>query len=215
LATGAAHAEPGGTTSVSGSSVTRGEAKIEFRTGYFSGGALDGNWAHRAHASYAFADWWRPALILRASQSDSESVELSSIAIETMVDFTATREWPVHFGGQLQYKFGLHGAGDEIEFKLLAERSDGPISIRVNLVAERPIDNDDWTHEYASRATWRASEVLTLGIEAFGEPEADAHYVGPRAGVRFGDVSVSVGYLAGFDDARADGQVRMAFEITP
>jgi hypothetical protein len=215
LATGGAHAEPGATSSVSGPSVTRGEAKIELRTGYLGGGALDGDWAHRAQASYAFTDWWRPTLIVRASQPDGESVELSSIAIENVVDFTATREWPVHFGGQFQYKFGVHGAGDEIEFKLLAERNDGPVNTRVNLVAERPVEDTDWTHEYAARATWRASEALTLGLEAFGEPEADAHYIGPRAGVRFGDMNVSLGYLMGLDDAQADGQVRMALEITP
>lgn len=53
----------------------------------------------------------------------------------------------------------------------------------------------------------RASERLSLGFEAFSEPEAQAHYFGPRASFAIGDVSLSAGYLAGFDDARADGQI--------
>lgn len=217
MAAGAASAEPGGTSGVSSPAVSRGDAKVEFRTVAFQGDALDGDWSHRANASYTFTDWWRPTLVLRASQPDGESAELTSVGIENVVDFTATREWPVHFGAQFEYKFGLDDRDDEIELKLLAQRRSGPLDTRLNLIAERAVggDSDGWTHEYAARFMWGATDSASLGFEAFGEPEARAHYAGPRGALRIGQATVSLAYLAGVDDAQADGQIRLAIEFEP
>jgi hypothetical protein len=216
-AAGTAQAEPGGTSGVSSPTVTRGDSKVEFRAATFDGGALEGDWGYRAQASYTFTDWWRPTLVLRASQPDGESAELRSIGLENVFDFTPTRDWPVHLGAQVEYKVGLNGADDGVEFKLLAERRRGPLTARLNLIAERAVDgeSDAWTHEYAARAMWRTSDAVSFGLEAFGEPEADTHYVGPRAAVRLGQAIVSLAYLAGVDDARAHGQLRLALEIEP
>jgi hypothetical protein len=195
--------------------VREGDTRIEARTAVFDGGALDGDWAHRAQVSHGFTSWWQATLIARASQPDGESAELRSIGLENRVDFIATRDWPVHFGAQAEYKFGVDDAEDEVEFKLLAERERGAFGARLNLIAERPVDDDDWTYEYAARVSWRASDVISFGAEAFGEPEADAHYVGPRGAFELGDVTLSLGYLAGLADAQADGQFRLSFELAP
>jgi hypothetical protein len=214
----AAHAEPGGTTGVSSPAVTQGASKIEFRTTAWRGGALDGDWSHRASASYAFTDWWRPTLVLRASQPDGSGAELRSVGFENVFYYTPSRDWPVQIGAQGEYKFDVNGAEDEVEFKFLAERRDGPLNARLNLIGARAVGSgasDEWTHEIALRAMWRTSERFSLGFEAFSEPEAQAHYLGPRASLAIGDVSLSAGYLAGIDDARADGQLRLALEITP
>lgn len=211
-----AHAEPGGVSGVSGPSVTSGEIKLEARTAAFDGGSLDGAWAHRVQASYSPTDWYRPTLILRASQPNNESAELTSVGIENVFDFTATREWPVHFGGLFEYKFGVHDAADQVEVKLLAERSMGPVSARFNLNAFRNLDDGaDWHPAYAGRLTWRASETFTIGAEVFGEPDADAHYIGPRATARLGHTTVALSYLAGYDEAAADGQIRLGLEFAP
>ncbi len=214
----AAYGEPGGASGVSSPVVTQGASKIEFRTTAWRGGALDGDWSHRGSASYAFTDWWRPNLVLRASQPDGAGAELRSIGFENVFYYTPSRDWPVQIGAQGEYKFGVNGAEDEFELKFLAERRDGPLNARLNLIGERAVGADaadEWTHEYALRAMWRTSERLSLGFEAFGEPEAQTHYGGPRASFSIGDVSFSAAYLAGIDDARADGQLRLALEITP
>lgn len=211
-----AHAEPGGVSGVSGPSVTHGEIKLEARTAAFDGGALDGAWVHRVQASYSPTDRYRPTLILRASQPDNESAELTSIGIENVFDFTATREWPVHLGGLVEYKFGVHDASDQVEVKLLAERSFGPVSARFNLNAFRTLeDGADWHPAYAGRLTWRTSETFTLGAEVFGEPDADAHYFGPRVSTRAGHATFALSYLVGYDEAAADGQIRLGLEFTP
>lgn len=212
---GAAHAEPGGTSNVYGPSVSEGESELEYRAAYFGGGALDGTLLHRAEAGYAFTDWWRPALVVKATDAPDASPELSALAIENVFDFTVTRSWPVHFGSYVEYAFGQNGRDDAIEFKLLAERRQGPLTMRLNLIAERPIGgaSEDWEHAYAARATWRPSRRWAVGVEGFGEPEARVHYWGPRASFYFDDASIAVAYLAGSDEAAADGQLRIALEL--
>lgn len=212
---GAAHAEPGGTSTVYGPSVRRGESELEYRTGYFDGGELDGTQLHRVEAGYAFTDWWRPALVIKAADAPGAPAELTAVAIENVFDFAATRSWPVHFGGYVEYAFGQNGRDDELELKLLAERQQGPLTMRLNLIAERLIGgaSDNWEHAYAARAMWRTSDRWAFGVEGFGEPEARAHYWGPRASLRFGGASIALAYLAGFDEAQADGQFRLALEL--
>lgn len=212
---GGAHAEPGGTSTVYGPGVHRGESELEYRTAFFDGGNLDGTQLHRAEAGYAFTDWWRPALVIKAADPPQGSAELTAVAIENVFDFTATRSWPVHFGGYVEYAFGQNGRDDALELKLLAERQQGSLTVRLNLIAERPIGgaSDEWEHAYAARAMWRTSDRWAFGVEGFGEPEVRAHYWGPRASLSFGDASIALAYLEGFDAAEADGQIRIALEL--
>lgn len=214
--TGIAHAEPGGVSSVSGPSVSEGKLKLEVRTVAWDGGALDDRWQHRAQAGYGFTDFWNAAIILRATQPADENAELTSVAFENKFDITATRDWPAHLGVQFEYKIGIDNRDDEIEFKLLAEREIGDLTLRANLIGVRTLtDEADWESAYSARAMWSASDTLSFGAELFGEPEIDATYFGPRAEFSFGHSTLSVGYLAGFDDASADGQLRLALEFSP
>ena len=213
---GAAHGEPGGTSNVYGPGVERGESELEYRGAVVNGETLDGAVLHRAEAGYAFTAWWRPALVLQAADIPGASTELTSVAIENVFDFTATRSWPVHFGGYAEYSFGQNGRDDAVEFKLLAERRSGPLTARLNLIAERHVGDsarDEWEYGYAARAMWRANDRWALGVEGFGEPEAHANYWGPRASLSLGEASIALAYLAGFDEAEADGQIRIEVEL--
>jgi hypothetical protein len=195
--------------------VSRGESELEYRVAYFGGGGLDGAMLHRGEAGYAITDWWRPALVIKAVDAPGASSELTALAIENVFDFTTTRSWPVHFGGYVEYSLGQNGRDDALEFKLLAERRQGPLTARFNLIAERPIGgaSEEWEHAYAARAMWRTSDRWAVGFEGFGEPEARSHYWGPRANLNFGDASIALAYLAGLDEAEADGQLRIALEL--
>jgi hypothetical protein len=212
-----AFAEPGGVSSVSGPTVHDGDTKVELRTAAYDGGALDGAWAHRAQIGHSFTDWYQATLIARASQADGDDPEVRSIGIENRVDFAGTRAWPVHFGAQVEYKFGLNGADDEVELKLLAEHTSGPLTARFNLITERATsDGADWENGYAARFMWRTSETISLGLEAYGEIDTDAHAVGPRATFRVGEgATLGLGYLVGLDEAGADGQFRLGVEWSP
>jgi hypothetical protein len=211
-----AYAEPGGISGVSGPTVREGDTRIEARTAAFEGGTLDGAWAHRAQVGHSFTDWWRTTLIARASQPDGEDAEVRSIGLENRFDFTGTRDWPVHFGAQAEYKFGVNGADDEGELKLLAEHASGPFSARLNLITERAMnDGADWENSYAARFMWSTGDSIALGLEAYGEIDADAHAIGPRATLRIGDTTLALGYLVGMDEAQADSQIRLGVEWSP
>ncbi len=213
---GSAHAEPGGVSGVSGATVRDGQTGVEVRTAAFDGGGLDGAWVHRAHVGHGFTDWWQATLIARASQPDGDDAELRSIGLENRFDIVATRHWPVHFGVQAEYRFGLNGADDSVEFKLLAERTSGPFSARLNLITERAIGADvEWESGYAARFMWRAGDTVALGLEAFGEIDADAHAIGPRATLDIGEATLGLGYLVGVEDAEADQQFRLGVEWSP
>ncbi|MGE0741300.1 MAG: hypothetical protein AB7O98_08155 [Hyphomonadaceae bacterium] len=210
---GFAHAEPGGTSTVYGPSVAQGEAEFEYRGATFTGGALDGDAAHRFEAGYGVTDWWRPALVIQVEDSSGGGAEVSDIAVENVFDFAGTRDWPVHFGGYVEYAFGQNGHDDEVELKLLAERRGDAVTTRLNLIGEHEIDGDEWEFGYAARVSWRASDHWALDIEGFGEPDANVHYWGPRVSFSLGETSLALGYLAGLDDAAADGQIRLALEF--
>lgn len=213
-----AQAEPGGTSGVTSPVVTEGAPKLEFRTAAWDGGALGGDWAHRAQAGYSLTDWWRATVVLRASQPDGASAELRSIGLEQVFFLTASRGWPVQVGGQVEYKLGVNGAADEVDVKALFERRDGPSNLRLNLNGSRHVGAgapDEWEHVYAARAMWRTNDRWSFGVEAFGEPEASAHYLGPRVSAALGAVTLSGAYLAGFYDARAEAQFRLTLEVTP
>jgi hypothetical protein len=213
---GGAYAEPGGVSGVSGPTVREGETKIEARTVAYDAGALDGAWAHRAQIGHSFTDWWQTTLIARAAQPDGDDAEVRSIGFENRIDFTGTRDWPVHFGAQAEYKFGVNGAEDEVELKLLAEHVSGPFSARFNLITERVMsDGADWENGYAARLMWRTGETVSLGLEAFGEIDAEAHAVGPRATFRIGAATLGLGYLVGIEEAQADSQFRLGIEWSP
>ena len=104
-----------------------------------------------------------------------------------------------------------------MELKLLAERRAGAFSLRFNIAAERDVtgDSDEWEHIYSTRIMWRANDAWQFGVEGFSEPEESAHYFGPRAGFTFGDATLSLGYLAGLDEAQADAQIRIGLEWAP
>jgi hypothetical protein len=213
---GTAYAEPGGTSNVYGPGVERGESELEYRGAVFSGGALGGAIVHRVEAGYAVTDWWRPALVIQAIDLPNSTGEISAIAIENVFDFKATESWPIHLGGYFEYSSDQSGGDDAVEFKLLGERRDGALTSRFNLIAERHVGDgasDAWEYGYAARFTWAVSDRWSLGVEGFGEPEAEAHYWGPRASLKLGEVSFAFGYLSGFDEASADGQFRIALEI--
>lgn len=213
-----AHAEPGGTSGASGVAVSQGALKLETRTALFDGGAVDNSWAYRAQASYGVTDWWRTQVNFRGVQPDGGEAELRNIGWENAVDFVATRDWPIRLGGQVEYRWGVNGASDSVEFKLLAERRAENFNARFNLIAGRDVGgaSEEWGYGYAGRALWTLNRRFQVGVEGFGEFDSDAHAWGPRAGITFGPATLSAGYLASFGaGAEADSQIRFSLELSP
>lgn len=222
-----AAAEPGLAGEVYSPTVTQGQTELELRGGILDGGDADGEWQIKGEAAHAFTDWWRPALVAEWEHEGGDT-EFTAFAIENVFDFTATRDWPVHFGAYVEYEFAQDGP-DAAELKLLMEHTSGPIGLRLNLIGEREIGSgadNSWEFGYAAQASYALNEDLTLGIQGFGDTGTDddfgnldqqAHYWGPFAEFEVGDigdgeVEMQLGYLAGFGESEADGQFRVKLE---
>ena len=220
-------AEPGLAGEVYAPAVTAGQTEFEVRSGVLNGGGGDGDWQIKAELSRAFTDWWRPGLVAEWEREADESA-FTALAIENVFDFTATRDWPVHIGGYLEYELAQEGA-DGLELKLLLERARGPLALRLNLIGEREVGSgadNAWEFGYAAEAAYAINEDLAFGLQGFGDAGNDddfgalgdhAHYWGPFAQfeighVGAGEVELQLGYLAGSGEAEADGQLRMKLE---
>lgn len=223
-AAGAAWAEPGLADEVYGPGVRAGETELELRSGVLDGGDAEGDWQIKAEASHAFTDWWRPGVIAEWER-ESGDTEFAAIAIENVFDFVATRDWPVRFGGYVEYEFKQEGA-DKVELKLLMERARGALGLRLNLIGEREVGSgaaDAWELGYAAEAAYALNEDFELGLQGFGDAGTDddfgglgdlAHYWGPFARFELGhvgegEIELQLGYLIGFGDPEADGQFRL------
>ncbi|WP_339744527.1 hypothetical protein [uncultured Maricaulis sp.] len=225
-----AAAEPGVTNVVYGPSVEAGETEIELRYGRLNGGGADGRWATVGEYGHAVTDWWRPAALFEVSRDPGGEAELEAVAFENVFDFTATRNWPVHFGAYAEYEANLLHGADKVELKLLSELNSGPARLRVNLIGEREVGGgagDEWEYGYAIQGLVRVGDELAVGLEAFGDAGTSddfgslndrARYIGPFVEfeafeIAGHDVEVQAGYLFANGDAAADGQARLKFEL--
>ncbi len=208
-----ARAEPGMASEIYGPHVERGESEFELRSGLLDGGPED--WKLKAEFSHGITDWWRPGLVAGWARQGGDT-DFTGFAIENVFDFTATRDWPVHFGGYVEYQWRQDGA-DEIELKLLMQRQQGPLELTANLIAERHVGaGADWEYGYAAETALGIGDEIALGIQGFGDFGA-GHYWGPFGEIELGEigegeVGLQLGYLFGSGDAVADGQFRLKLE---
>ena len=227
LAPSISAAEPGGAAEVYAPGVEQGETEAELRGGILIGGDADGEWQTKAEVGRAFNGWWRPGLVAEW-EHEGGATNFTALAVENIFDVSATRDWPVHFGGYLEYEWPQDGA-DHVEVKLLMQRERGPWDLLLNLIGEREVGSgasDEWEFGYAAQAAFAFNDDFALGIEGFGDAGTDtnfgqlgdqAHYWGPFGRFEIGrlgegEVELQLGYLLGVGEAAADGQLRFKLE---
>ena len=222
----AAFADPGPASEVYSPAVARGLAELELRSGFLNGGDADADWQTKVEAGYGVTDWWRPAVVAEWEHAGDET-DFTAFAVENVFDFTATRDWPVHLGGYVEYEWAKDGP-DELEFKLLVQRQRGPLDLRLNLISTRLLSDapdNGWEFGYAAQAVYALNDDLAFGVQGFGDAGTDdnfglgdqAHYWGPFAQIEAahfndGELELQFGYLAGFGEAEADGIFRVKLE---
>jgi hypothetical protein len=219
-------AAPGLGSKVYGTGVEQGEFELESRHAGLTGGPDDGGWVWVGEAAYGFTDRFYGALLVEAERESGLDPEFAAVAFEGLYEVG-------EFGGvglalYGEYEATLHGGPDAIEFKALFQRAAGRFGARLNLIAERPLeDAAEWEFGYAAQADVEVLHDLRLGVQAFGDFGDEhgwggrrAHFVGPAAEVEFddlpveGELEVAVGYLfaAGASRHDADGQARLTVE---
>lgn len=211
---------------VEGARISEGVTEIEIRHGRMIGDERDGEDASVAELSHAFSRNFYGELAFEFSSEPGERRRLEAIGVEGVVALGHNDALDLDFALYGEYVFA-RGEADEIEAKLILQHSAGPFDARLNLIAERELEDGEPVElGYAVSADWEVADDLRLGGAAFGElgttrrflPSA-GHFMGPVIkteieGLGKGEMEVEAGYHFALGSARdhADGQIRLVIE---
>jgi len=219
-----AHAAPGLGSEVYSATVDEGELELEAIMGQLDGGPEDGEDVLVLEGAYGVTDKLRLGVRGEIEQEAGESREFEALGVEAIyelgnaggIDFALYGEYEVVFEG-----------ADKIETKLLIQRREGPIDLRLNLIAEKELEGgEDVEFEYAASAMYEAADDFEIGVEAYGElgtfdnflPRAE-HFIGPVTKFEIEalgpELEISAGYLFALGEAQdeTDGQFRLVVEL--
>lgn len=220
----AAQAAPGLGSEVYGATVDKGELELEAIWGQLDGGPENGEDVLVLEGSYGVTDKLRLGVRGEIEQEVGEDREFEALGIEAIyelgqaggIDFALYGEYEVVFEGT-----------DKIETKLLMQRKEGPIDLRLNLIAEKELESGEHVEfEYAASAMYEAMHDFELGVQGYGDlgstddflPHAE-HFMGPVAKFETEalgpELGLEFGYLFALGEAQeeTDGQFRVKLEL--
>lgn len=220
----AAQAAPGVGDEVYGAETTVGETELEARYGALAGGSADGEDALKLEASYAVSGRLRIAVLGEFVRDPTGPRKFEAAGVEAIYRIGKVGGIGVAIYGE--YEVAFDGT-DKIETKLILQRHNGPLDIRFNLIAEKPLNSGKPVElGYAASIDFKTFGDISLGVRAFGNlgtfsdhlPYAE-HYVGPVVKVGIDglgpEVELEAGYLFAVGAARQDtnGQVRVMLGV--
>jgi hypothetical protein len=220
----AAQATPGMGDEVYGAETTAGETELEARYGALAGGPTDGAEALKLEASYAVNGRLRIAALGEFTRDPFGPRKFEAAGVEAIYRVGTVGGIGVAVYGE--YEVAFNGT-DKVETKLILQRRKGPLDIRFNLIAEKPLSADQAVElGYAASVDFTVFRDVSLGARAFGNlgtfsnrlPYAE-HYVGPVVKVGIDglgpEVELEAGYLFAVGKAKQDtnGQVRIMLGV--
>jgi len=212
--------------------VEAGEYELEMRghTTFDSDSSRDDQQAYKLEGGYGIGQRWFTALGTTLEKDDNGNLQSQEVFWENIIQLTEQGEHWLDAGLYLEYAVA-RGAGtaDELETKLLLEKSVGSFLHTANLVFVRNIGSgaDNATYfEYAWRSKYYISNALEVGIEAYGETgeighalpsDQQDHRLGPVISGKFGHGNegkwkYELGYLFGVSDAAPAGTLKFVLE---
>jgi hypothetical protein len=212
--------------------VEPGEFELELRghTTFDSDASKDDQQAYKFSAGYGIAQRWYTELGTTLEKNDNGDLESQEVFWENIIQLTEQGEHWVDAGLYLEYAVA-RGAGtpDELETKLLLEKSVGSFVHTANLVFVRNIGSgaaNATNFEYAWRSKYFVSNRLEVGVEIYGEmgefghvlaSTQQDHRLGPVISGRLGHTGAGkwkyeLGYLFGVSDAAPNGTLKLNLE---
>jgi hypothetical protein len=180
---------------------------------------------------YGVTSWWHTAIFGEVEKEPGADPRYTATAWENIFQLTEPGKYWADFGLYVEYAHShLARVPDELETKLLVEKSVDPFTVTANLIFNREIGSDAGKgvgFEYALRVGYPWLRWLEPGIEAYGEPgrltgfaatREQEHIVGP---VLKGKVNIAglpgvfvyeAGYLFGVTDASPRGTAKWLIE---
>lgn len=212
-------AAPGMGNEVLSAEVSPGEIEAELRYDALAGGVEDGEDVVQLEASYAASGRLRLAVQAEFEREAGGTRQADSLGLQAL--YVLGRLGGVDVAVYGQYEIGFNRT-DAIEAKLVLQHRHGPMDLRFNLIAEKPLSSGAPVElSYAGLADTEISPNVRLGAQAFGELGTfrrlfgrGGHFVGPVARLRLegSPLELEAGYLVALGSARDDtkGQVRIA-----
>lgn len=200
---GVAHAAPGLGDEVYGATVEKGEVEIEGRYGALDGGPDDGEDVLKLEAAYGVTDKLRLAVVGEFEKEVGENRRAEAVSLEAIYELG--KLGPVDVALYGEYEVGLHG-NDKVETKLLLQSKNGPLDLRLNLIAEKELDGGEPLElGYAASADFETFGEIRLGVQAYGElgtfkhfaPRTE-HFLGPVAKFEIEGLGPELGIEAGY-----------------
>ena len=221
-----AHADTGLVDEVYGATVKAGEAEVELRYGRPLGGTAGPDDPFRVEAAYAFSDHFRLGVAARLAHDPGQSRKVTETALEAI--WAPGKIGPVSVAFYGEYSLGI-GEPDALEGKILLQHRRGPLDLRLNLIAAKPLIAGAATElSYAARTDYQVADDVRVGVEAICElggfghlfPRA-AHYAGPVVAVELDhlhpELELSAGYLftlgSTTDGTRGQLRLSLGFEF--
>jgi hypothetical protein len=220
-----AWAAPGMADEIYGATVEKGEVEIESRYGRLGGGPDDGEDAVKLEAAYGVSSRLRLAAFGEFEREAGDHRKATEAGIEAI--YALGNAGGVDFALYGEYAIGLNGEPDGLEGKLLMQHRRGPLDVRLNLIAEKPLRKGEKVElSYAASADYAVAGEFRLGAQAVGDlgtfdhlfPHAE-HFIGPAAKFEVEglgpEFSVEAGYLFAIGKTRDDtkGQLRLGVEL--
>lgn len=212
--------------------VEPGEFELELRahTTTDSDPSKDDQQAYKFEAGYGIGNRWFTALGTTLEKDDTGDLQNEEMFWENIIQLTEQGEHWLDAGLYLEYA-ATRGAGtpDELEGKVLLEKSVGSYLHTMNLVFVRHVGSgaaNTTDFEYAWRSKYFISSALEVGVEIYGEmgefghvlPSSQQdHRIGPViSGVLGhtdeGKFKYELGYLFGVSDAAPNGTLKFTLE---
>ena len=220
-------AAPGLDEKVYGATVEKGVSEVELRYGRLVGEQADGEDAAVLELSHGFSDRFYGAVLFGFEREPGGSRHLQAVGAEGIVTLGHLNAIDTDVAIYGEYEAERHEA-DNLETKVLLQHRRGPFDGRLNLKAEKHLENGEPVEfGYGASADWKLVGDLRGGLEAFGElgstrhlfPRAE-HFVGPILKTELehlpahGELEIEAGYLFAVGAARdeAKGQARLLLE---
>ncbi len=187
---------------------------------------------HRFEIEYTPTDFWHTALVGELEKEGNEGLRYEATAWENIFQlFPQGQQW-LDLGLYVEYEHAKRrGSSDALEWKLLAEKSFGRLTLTANPIFEKEIGGNatkSVEFKYAARAKWRWMPELEPAIEVYGDigeisnvdpSREQRHQIGP---VLLGKIPLAnraalayeVGYLFGLTrDGSPDGAFKWLVEL--
>ena len=211
--------------------VEKGEVELESRSWFSSDPdpQKSGAQSHVFELGYGITRFWSSAIVLETEREPGDALKATHVSWENIVQLMPRGKAWLDAGLYLELEKGLHGEPDEVEGRVLVEKSFGKWVATSNAIFTKEISGDDppgLEFGYNWRVRYRLNQRFEPAIEGYGalgeirnfEPASQQqHRIGPALLGRFplgnAHLRYDIAYLRGLTAGTPDSTFQLNLEL--